>query len=149
MPTSFDLPRCSVAIVNRGPVTLVMPFAQKAYEYPKGGKPKVVPFEVAHKHFGFELRGSQMFRNTDDKYDSGDETAFYVARATFLPWAWEKQSNKQNPDHIFNPEDPLKDQITKSQMLHLIKDTWENKIEARLVALPETMNSEQFEALPA
>lgn len=154
MPTSIELPHCSVAIVNKGPVSLYMTYNQITREYPKGGKPVVVPFEVAHKHFGFELRGVKLFRNTADRYESGDETAFYVARATFLPWGWEHQSGpitgpQAKFDHVFNPLDPEKDWITKAHMFRLIKNTWENKIEGRLIAMPETMNAEQYEALPA
>ena len=154
MPTSIELPHCSVAIVNKGQTSLFMSYNQKSYEYPKGGKPVVVPFEVAHKHFGFELRGAKLFRNTSDRYDSGDETAFYVARATYLPWGWEHQSGPiTGPyakfDHVFNPHDPEKEWITKAQAFRIIKDTFERRIEGRLIALPETMNAEQFEALPA
>jgi hypothetical protein len=148
MPHQAELPNCSVAIKNSGRITIKRTYARQEWSFEKGGKITVLPFALAHHFFGFELDDKgRMYRNTDEKYSDADhDTAYYAARASFLPWSWitnEKLSNK-----VYNPLDPPEKQITYGDMFELIRDTWENKITGKLMNLPREITESQFEALP-
>jgi hypothetical protein len=145
MPHQTEMVNCSVAIRNTGKITICRRYDGKDWQFPKGGKEvTIVPFSLAHHFFGFEIepRTNRLYRNTDEKYDEGDETAYYVARANFVPWGW------INDERPFNPRDPKDKQIPKSEMYEVILDTWENHITGKLLTLPREMSVEQFEALP-
>lgn len=146
---TVDIPNVSTAITNTGKVDLVTQYGgvDKIYEFPKPdpktGKPKpvVVPFAVAHAFFGFEIKNGRLYRNTDSKYPDGDQTAYYASRASFLPWGWEHSTEPCNPDA------PLDKQVSKAKMFAVLRDTWENHIEGKLLGTPKELSIEQYEAL--
>jgi hypothetical protein len=147
--TTIELPNCSVAVKNTGRVTIHRQYDGKNYEFASGGKITVVPFAVAHHFFGFELTpNGRLYRNTEDKYaDTNDETAYYVARANFLPWGW--SMDKDDNLKPYNPRAPKEKQVSKLEMFDLIRDAWENHIEGRLITLKTEINETDYAALPA
>ena len=121
-------------------IDLELEYSQQRWLYPAGGEPVIVPFEIACKHFGYEVNGhGKIFRNTAEKQADGDETQYYQTRACILPWGWA------------NDDKPVsrKDQVSRSDRFDQIKDAWENKIQAKLVNIPRKISVAQFDALPA
>ncbi|HTD17826.1 MAG TPA: hypothetical protein VK673_21765 [Chthoniobacterales bacterium] len=148
MPTTIPIHQCWVAIKNTGPVTLHRPYDKKNYEFPRGGKITVISYEVALHIFGFELSPKGvLFRNEREKYETGEDTCWYSARANFLPWGWSIDTPEN--EKPFNPRAPKDKQVSKREMFELLKDTWENHIEARLIAYPKELSDAQFNELPA
>jgi hypothetical protein len=151
MPTSIPLPNCSVAIRNTGPMTLHRQYAQKNHEFPKGGAITVVSYELAHHFFGFELNPKgQLFRNEIEKYADGQDSAWYSARANFLPWGWSiaKEENEKPSVKVGKDKDGNVLLMSKMEVFEQLKDTWENHIEGRLISFPRELSAEQFNRLP-
>jgi hypothetical protein len=135
----IDLPNgVHVAVKNSSDVPFYPKYDGKEYAYPPGRKVTIVPFAVAHHHFGFELDGQgRIYRNTAAEYEDGEETAYYSARANLLPWGWEHDEN------------PIKRGATekRADLFAKMRDAFENGITGKLIQAPREISEEQFEKI--
>ena len=138
----------AVAVKNTSKINITMMFDQEAFVYPGSGKVKIVPYVVALQHFGFEIAPSgQLYRNTANEDESGEETQYHAARASFLPWGW---MNDETPvDKRTLADGSMRDPCPRKERFDQIRDAWENHITGKLVSMPREMSSTQFDALPA
>jgi hypothetical protein len=131
------LPAVHVAVQNSSKIGWDLEYAQEIYHYPPGDY-AVVPLEVAHKHFGFELDPhNRLFRNTANRYEDGEETQFYQARASTLPWGWENDQTK------IEDED-----ITRAKKFKALKDSFETGITGKLITAPKKLTKQVYDSLP-
>lgn len=150
MATSTPIPNCSVAIKNTGTVKLHRQYAQKNHMFPPG-KIEVISFELAHHFFGFELTpNGRLYRNEVEKYPDGQDSAWYSARANFLPWGWslDKPENKESTVKAGKAQNGELIMMSRQEMFEHLKDTWENHIEGRLISFPKEMSESDFDSLP-
>jgi hypothetical protein len=140
---TIDIPAVHVAVQNSGTVNWTLQYGGEDYHYP-AGEVVIVPFEVAHKHFGFEFdQDGRLYRTADEDYEDGDETAAHFAYASTLPHAW--NSNAIRNEVI--EEGEYAGQKYKDAY-QIVKKSFMGDISAKVVPSPRRITPAQYQSLP-
>jgi hypothetical protein len=134
----IDLPQVHVAVANPTDIDWTLAYAGTDYHYPPQ-EVTIVPFEVAHKHWGFEFdEKGRLYRNKEKDYPDGEETQYYSTKASLLPWGWRNDPN------------PFEEggQVSKSEQFKRLEKSFD-AINGKLVQAPKKISRAVFESLPA
>jgi hypothetical protein len=146
---TIDIPAGQyVAVSNSGTVNWTLQYSGTDYHYP-AGEVVIVPFAVAHKHFGFEFdEAGKLYRTADEDYEDGDETAAHYALASTLPHSW-------NSNALRNQVIPADDEggaaqyagKKYSEAYQLLRKSFLGDINAKAVPSPRRITPAQFASL--
>jgi hypothetical protein len=139
---TITIPNEKVAIRNSSAINWALEYGGQTWRYP-AGEVTLVPFEVAHKHFGFEVdEEGKVFRNTADEYSDGEETQYRSSLASILPECWKTNALANVP--IDEGEWAGK---THKEAYKLLRASYETGISAKLVKAPKKISTQQWDQL--